>query len=83
MDVEVLNHFLTVVREENISRAAERLHVTQPTLSRQMAALEEELGTLSSEARQYASQASRSAIHSILSTALPTRERSTTTHSRW
>ena len=45
MDVEVLNHFLTVVREENISRAAERLHVTQPTLSRQMAALEEELGT--------------------------------------
>ena len=31
MDVEVLNHFLTVVREENISRAAERLHeeVTQ------------------------------------------------------
>ncbi len=45
MDVEILNHFLTVVREENISRAAERLHVTQPTLSRQMAALEEELGT--------------------------------------
>lgn len=45
MDVEVLNHFLTVVREENISRAAELLHVTQPTLSRQMAALEEELGT--------------------------------------
>ena len=40
MDVEVLNHFLTVVREENISRAAERLHVTQPTLSRQMAALD-------------------------------------------
>ena len=29
-------------QEENISRAAERLHVTQPTLSRQMAALEEE-----------------------------------------
>lgn len=45
MDVEVLNHFLTVVREENISRAAELLHLTQPTLSRQMAALEEELGT--------------------------------------
>lgn len=38
---------------------------------------------LSSEARQYALQDSRSAIHSILSTALPTRERSTTTHSRW
>ena len=40
-------------------------------------------GPLSSEARQYALQDSRSAIHSILSTALPTRERSTTTHSRW
>ena len=53
MDVEVLNHFLTVVREENISRAAELLHLTQPTLSRQMAALEEELaekaGTISYE----------------------------------
>ena len=45
MDVEVLNHFLTVVREENISRAAELLHVTQPTLSRQIKELEEELGT--------------------------------------
>ena len=38
MDVEVLNHFLTVVREENISRAAELLHVTQPTLSRHVRA---------------------------------------------
>lgn len=40
-----LQYFLAVVREENISRAAEALHVTQPTLSRQMAELEEELGT--------------------------------------
>ena len=34
MDVEVLNHFLTVVREENISRAAERLHVSVDTVKR-------------------------------------------------
>lgn len=45
MEFRVLQYFLTVVREENISRAADVLHVTQPTLSRQMAQLEEELGT--------------------------------------
>lgn len=44
MDIRVLRYFLAVVREENISKAAEALHVTQPTLSRQMAQLEEELG---------------------------------------
>ena len=36
MGLRLLQYFLTVVREENISRAAEVLHVTQPTLSRQM-----------------------------------------------
>lgn len=45
MEFRVLQYFLAVVREENISRAAESLHVTQPTLSRQMAQLEEELRT--------------------------------------
>ena len=45
MDIRVLRYFLAVVREENISRAAEVLHITQPTLSRQIAQLEEELGT--------------------------------------
>lgn len=45
MELRVLRYFLTIVREENISRAAEILHVTQPTLSRQIAQLEEELGT--------------------------------------
>lgn len=45
MELRVLQYFLTVVREENISRAADVLHVTQPTLSRQMMQLEEELGT--------------------------------------
>lgn len=46
MELRTLQYFLAVVREENISRAADALHVTQPTLSRQMAQLEEELGTL-------------------------------------
>ena len=44
MELHLLQYFLAVVREENISRAAEVLHVTQPTLSRQMSQLEEELG---------------------------------------
>ena len=44
MELRVLQYFLTVVREENISRAADILHITQPTLSRQMAQLEEKLG---------------------------------------
>lgn len=45
MEIRLLQYFLAVVQEENISRAADVLHVTQPTLSRQMAQLEEELGT--------------------------------------
>ena len=45
MELRALQYFLTVVQEENISRAAQVLHVTQPALSRQMAQLEEELGT--------------------------------------
>lgn len=44
MEIRVLKYFLTVAAEENITRAAQRLHVTQPTLSRQIADLEEELG---------------------------------------
>lgn len=44
MEIRVLNYFLMVAREENITHAAELLNITQPTLSRQMIQLEEELG---------------------------------------
>lgn len=44
MDIRVLRYFLAVAREESISGAAEALHLTQPTLSRQLMDLEEELG---------------------------------------
>ena len=44
MEFRVLNYFLTIAREENITRAAAILHVSQPTLSRQIMQLEEELG---------------------------------------
>ena len=44
MDLRVLKYFLMVAREENITKAAQLLHVTQPTLSRQLMQLEEELG---------------------------------------
>lgn len=44
MDLRTLRYFLAVAREENMSRAAEQLHVTQPTLSRALRSLEDELG---------------------------------------
>lgn len=44
MDIRVLEYFLMVAREENISKAAVLLHITQPTLSRQLMQLEGELG---------------------------------------
>lgn len=44
MELRVLKYFLMVAREENITHAAQLLHVTQPTLSRQIRDLEEELG---------------------------------------
>jgi len=45
LELRVLRYFLTVAREGSISRAAHVLHLTQPTLSRQLMELEERLGT--------------------------------------
>lgn len=45
MEIRVLQYFLAVAREQNIMRASEALHLSQPTLSRQIMQLEDELGT--------------------------------------
>lgn len=45
MDVRVLRYFIAIAQEQNISRAARLLHVSQPALSRQIADLETNLGT--------------------------------------
>lgn len=44
MDIRVLKYFLAVAREKNITKAARTLHIAQPSLSKQMMELEQELG---------------------------------------
>ncbi len=44
MDIRVLKYFLAVAREGNITKAAESLHISQPSLSKQLMELEQELG---------------------------------------
>ena len=44
MELRVLRYFLAVAREGSVTGAANFLHVTQPTLSRQLMQLESELG---------------------------------------
>lgn len=44
MEIRVLRYFLAVVQEGSITKAAEQLHITQPTLSRQLAQMEDEAG---------------------------------------
>ena len=46
MELRLLRYFLTVAKEQSFTKAAEQLHITQPTLSRQMAAFEEDLGII-------------------------------------
>jgi DNA-binding transcriptional LysR family regulator len=46
MDIKILRYFLALAREESVTAAADYLHITQPTLSRQLSELEQELGTM-------------------------------------
>lgn len=44
MEIRVLRYFIEIAREENMTRAAEALHMSQPSLSKEMKALEAEFG---------------------------------------
>ena len=53
MELRVWRYFLVVAQEESITKVAALLHLTQPTLSRQLMQLEEELGTKLFHRSQY------------------------------
>ncbi len=53
MELRILRYFLTVAREKNITKAASLLHITQPSLSRQLMQLEEELSVKLFERTRY------------------------------
>lgn len=44
MELRILRYFLMVAKEQSFTKAAEQLHITQPTLSRQLASFEDQLG---------------------------------------
>ena len=44
MEIRVLRYFMEIAREENMTKAAERLHISQPSLSKEIKKLEDELG---------------------------------------
>lgn len=46
MEIRELKYFIAIAREGNITKAAESLYITQPTLSRQLSVLEEKLGVM-------------------------------------
>ena len=55
VELRTLEYFLAVAREGNISNAAKALHITQPTLSRQLSSLEKEFGASCTRAAPRAS----------------------------
>ena len=65
MEIRVLKYFLMVSREENITKVANLLHITQPTLSRQLRQLEEELDVKLFERRRNAIK--KKSLRNILS----------------
>ena len=52
MEIRVLKYFLAVAQEENMTKAAETLHTSQPNLSRQIAELEDSVGKKLFETKQ-------------------------------